>query len=207
VRWLFLTHRYLGIAIGVLMAVWCITGIVMMYVRYPALSSVERLGHLPPLDWHGCCVLHPSSLADDARIDRFQVEMVGTRPMLSLQTAGGRLSLIDLTDGHTVTMLSARGAEDVATTFSRAANDLGRPQLEGMIDYDQWTVSGEFKTARPLFLFALADADGTQLYVSAVTGKVIQVTTSILEHVTYCGAVGACLTNRYVRGLAACSAT
>jgi uncharacterized iron-regulated membrane protein len=37
-RTTFLAHRYLGIGLGVLMLTWCLSGIVMMFVPYPALK-------------------------------------------------------------------------------------------------------------------------------------------------------------------------
>ena len=30
IRWLFLLHRYLGIAVSLLMAMWCVSGVVMI---------------------------------------------------------------------------------------------------------------------------------------------------------------------------------
>ena len=49
IRLLFLLHRYLGIAVGALMAVWCLSGVVMMYVTYPSLDENTRLQHLAPI--------------------------------------------------------------------------------------------------------------------------------------------------------------
>ena len=43
IRMLFWLHRYLGIAVGALMAMWCISGVIMMYVAYPSLDDGTRL--------------------------------------------------------------------------------------------------------------------------------------------------------------------
>jgi uncharacterized iron-regulated membrane protein len=188
-RWLLAIHRYLGIAIGLLMSIWCISGVVMMYVHYPELSSADRQRHLQLLDLTGCCVISDTSLANATPIESFQLETVGARPMLRIEPVGGSLRLIDLLDGHTLRELSTDTAASVATSFARATGYSGQPQLRGRIDYDQWTVSGEFKPARPLFLFALADPDGTQFYVSAVTGQVVQVTTAKQRFWNWLGAV------------------
>src|SRR5438067_1962984 len=42
-RALVILHRYLGIAVGLLMAVWFVSGIVMMYVGFPRLTEAERV--------------------------------------------------------------------------------------------------------------------------------------------------------------------
>ena len=93
--------------------------VVMMYVRYPALSPTERLRHLEPLDWRGCCVVSEASLPDDAAVIAFQVESLASRPVLRLRLAqGGGWRLVDLSDGHLVSGLSEREAATVAATFS-----------------------------------------------------------------------------------------
>ena len=48
-RWWYVTHRWLGIALCLLFAMWFVSGVVMMYVGYPKLTVHERLAHLPPL--------------------------------------------------------------------------------------------------------------------------------------------------------------
>jgi hypothetical protein len=176
IRWIFLVHRYLGIGLGLLMALWCLSGFVMMYVPYPALSPAQRLRGLPRLDLSDCCTVNREILADGDRVGQFEVEMLGSQPILRLERAGAP-SQIDLTDGRALPPPAAADAQGVAVAFARAENIPTRPRLLGRIDYDQWTVSGEFNRARPLFKFALDDARGTQLYVSGVSGKVVQVTT------------------------------
>lgn len=187
-RWLLFIHRYLGILIGALMLMWCLSGTVMMYVRYPELTGAERLRHLQPIDWRGCCVSTVIPVADTARIEQFQIEMLDAGPVLRAKTNGKTL-LVDLVDGHVLSSLSATDATAVATTFARAAGLKEQPKPEGLIDHDQWTVSGEFKAARPLFLFSLADPAGTRLYVSAATGRVVQVTTERQRFWNWLGAI------------------
>ena len=42
IRPLIILHRYVGVVLGVLMTVWCLSGFVMMYQPYPATSAAER---------------------------------------------------------------------------------------------------------------------------------------------------------------------
>lgn len=48
-RWLFLAHRWLGIAGCLLFFLWFLSGMVMLYVGYPKLTYAERYAHLPAL--------------------------------------------------------------------------------------------------------------------------------------------------------------
>ena len=43
-RWVLLTHRWLGILVGLIVLLWCLSGVIMMYVRYPlSLRQVEDI--------------------------------------------------------------------------------------------------------------------------------------------------------------------
>src|ERR1700733_2598152 len=158
-RYLILIHRYLGTGIGILMVGWCLTGIVMMYVRYPLLTQTERLRRLQPLDWHGCCVVSAASLPDDAVVEGFQIESLAGRPVLHVQLADRSRQLIDLIDGHAIAAISQQQAADIATRYRpdivdhSDAGTVQQPRLIGLITYDQWTVSGEFNRLRPLYRF------------------------------------------------------
>jgi hypothetical protein len=55
-RWLFLVHRWLGIPLCLVMALWFLSGMVMLYVGYPKLTLEERHQGLAPLQAEGCCV-------------------------------------------------------------------------------------------------------------------------------------------------------
>ena len=50
-RALYWTHRWLGIAMCLLFAVWFASGLVMMYVPFPSLSEEEYVSRLEPIDW------------------------------------------------------------------------------------------------------------------------------------------------------------
>ncbi len=182
-RPLILLHRYLGTAIGIVMVGWCLSGVVMMYVRYPELSQAMRLRRLEPLDWHGCCA-KAASLPDGASVEGFQIEGLAGHPVLQVRFTDYSSRLIDLSDGRGISEISQRQAAAVASVGTAR-----RARLLGLITYDEWTVSGEFNPARPLYLYALDDASGTQLYVSAKSGRVVQVTTSPERFWNWVGAV------------------
>jgi uncharacterized iron-regulated membrane protein len=48
-RHLFLLHRVLGIAIGIMFVLWFLSGLVMMYVQFPELTPIERFAGLTPI--------------------------------------------------------------------------------------------------------------------------------------------------------------
>jgi uncharacterized iron-regulated membrane protein len=196
IRLLFLLHRYLGIAVGVLMATWCITGVVMMYVSYPNLDERDRLHDLAAIDWSGCCKIAEQAL-DGASVSDFQLEMLAGRPVLYLRAAKAS-RLVDLITGIAISRVSPEQAAAVARAASVAPVDrdgqgdetrAAIPRLLDVVDYDQWTVSGGFNADRPLYRFALGDALGTQVYISSVTGRAVQETTARQRFWNWVGAV------------------
>jgi hypothetical protein len=49
-RWLFLTHRWLEIAACLFFVMWLASGLVMLYVPYPALSPAARWTGATPIN-------------------------------------------------------------------------------------------------------------------------------------------------------------
>lgn len=180
-RFLLLLHRYLGIAVGALMLMWCLSGVVMMYVSYPSLDEAERVLHLKPIVWSGCCKITDAQLAEAGE---FQVEMLAGRPVL-YAVSGSMRSPIDLTTGMPVKGVSAEQAAAIAGSFGGPA----APTLLGLIDHDQWTVSGNFDAQRPLYHFASGDAARTEVYISSATGRAQQITNAHERFWNWLGAV------------------
>src|SRR5690554_4256078 len=112
---LFLTHRYLGIGLGFVMLLWCLSGFVMMYKPYPELNQQEQLATLPPLDLTGCCTVpakpgesgesgqfrelggfRESGEASSWSFPSFYIQTIGEQPVLTLNGAGGDYWRFDL---------------------------------------------------------------------------------------------------------------
>jgi hypothetical protein len=181
--WLLVAHRYLGIAVGLLMVMWCLSGVVMMYVGYPELTEPVRLRHLAPLDWNVCCALSDETLPGDAPIEDAQIETLAHRPVLRLKTATSS-RLIDLGTGRAIGV-SLMEATEVVRTYTESSPAV--PQFLGPIDHDQWTVSGSFRGDRPLYRFRLGE--GIELYVSSSTGRAVQMTTPHERFWNWLGAI------------------
>ena len=183
-RLFLLLHRYLGIAVGALMVMWCLSGIVMMYVSYPALGESVRLKHLQPIAWRDCCKI-ADALRPAFRPGRIWIEMLNGRPVLF---SGEQSRPLDLSTGTWAEGISTDQAAEVAKSYA-PSDSPGAPHLLGLIDRDQWTVSGDFNSARPLYHFGLGDEAGSELYVSSRSGRAVQLTTAKERFWNWLGAV------------------
>ena len=80
-------HRYLGVAVGLLMVMWFASGIVMMYVGFPRVTEAERARTLEPIAWQGCCHFPQRLAPDDAQVLGTQVENIAGVPVMRLRPA------------------------------------------------------------------------------------------------------------------------
>ena len=90
-RTLVILHRYLGIAVGLLMLIWFLSGIVMMYVGFPQPLAAERLLSLPNINWQACCHVADGALPDGQPIARAEIEMLLGVPVLRLPRPAFRI--------------------------------------------------------------------------------------------------------------------
>src|SRR5438067_4556931 len=75
-------HRYLGIAVGALMLMWFVSGMVMIYVPYPQISATQHLKSLAAIPLNQCCTPGSIKLTDDEPVLSVQIDMLaGTTVM------------------------------------------------------------------------------------------------------------------------------
>ncbi len=169
-RLLILLHRYIGIGIGLLIALWCLSGFVMMYVQYPSESQAEQLAKLDLLDLGDCCLV-PGYWAGDMVLDAAEVDTLLAKPTLRLTQRGGGFLLADLSSGRVI--------EGITEDMAQAVAEGNAARVEetfvglGPLERDQWTVQGGYNAHRPLYFFALNDASATTWYVSSTTGQIV----------------------------------
>jgi hypothetical protein len=187
-----LVHRWLGILFCMLFAMWFASGIVMHFVPFPALTETDRIAGLAPLDMSG--VLHGPAEAVKAsgRQDVTRVRLLqrsdGPVYLLSSASAVTAFRADDLADAA---VASKELAISIAVDHARRrGKDVTRANSAAeLVALDQWTVAGDLNRYRPLYRVALGDEPGTELYVSAVSGEVVRVTTRFERRWNYVGSV------------------
>jgi hypothetical protein len=188
-RYLLLIHRYLGIAVSVLMVTWTLSGVVMLYVSYPSLPEAMRIAALQPLDLSGCCeTAGLTTIPPEAQIADIRIEMLDGRAVANIGTSSGKQT-IDLETGMALPSVGIEGATAAARSFAARWNLPAEFSSVTKIADDQWTVSGQFKHDRPLYKFAWSDAKQSELYVSSASGAAVQFTTRSIRFWNWLGAV------------------
>ncbi len=186
-RLLFLTHRWAGIVLCVFMALWFVSGVVMMYVGYPKLNLQERMQGLPALDQTTCCVPLGAALVG-ASVEEVpqavRLTSIGGQPHYVVRLAKGREFAIDARSGKPLAAVDAEFALKSAAAFAPHAEARYRDSVEE----DAWTHSKALDRHRPLHRVDISDESQTLLYVSGQTGEVVRDASATERHWGWVGA-------------------
>lgn len=193
VRYLFLSHRYLGIGIGWLMALWCLSGIVMMYVSYPRLDEGSRIENLPILNDFSESTWPQLTLSDLDEIHGLTVEVKRGSPHLIFQLPKKQHRVFSFE--HVL----ARPDVNVLEATTEAKRYVDNPRFLEKITHDQWTVYSSYHAHRPLYKFGTDDAEGSIVYISSKTGQLVQHTTFYQRFWNYFGAITHWLYPTFIR--------
>jgi uncharacterized iron-regulated membrane protein len=163
-RWLYLVHRWIGIATCLLLVMWFASGLVMLYVPFPSLDSEERLAGLDPIAWEQ--VTQPPVV--DTPLRQIALEMRGDRPVWRLSPWEAAPFSVWADSGEPAGTAGEAEAQAIAAGF-------GKAPVTAMwaIHSDQWTVAERYEQHRPLWKAELRGHNGRVLYVSSRTGEVV----------------------------------
>ena len=187
-KWLILSHRYLGLALGLLFVVWFASGIGMIYARgMPSLTDELRLERLVPLDLESVRVM-PLEAAERAglgqSLGRVTLLTVMDRPAYRLD--GRRAATVFADTGELMPEVGPASAREVASRFMDLPPE--RVRYERLLTQaDQWTVSERGQL--PLHKLSIDDERGTQLYVSPESGEVTLLTTRASRALAWVSAI------------------
>ena len=203
----YLTHRWIGIVLGILVFVWFGSGIVLMYYPYPELTESRQLALLrayePPDDLIG-----PSRAVQAYHTDLR--ERYGTGPetadrdvvTVRLERSADRLvyrlfgdaprrpqplALVDARTGSVLTPLGPEAAARVARSVVGPAAPLARVEL--LPRSDHYFMGNEQRWAFPVYRVRFGDRAATAVYVAKNSGAVPAVVTRTTRLTTWLGTV------------------
>ncbi|MDX8127574.1 PepSY domain-containing protein [Methylomonas sp. OY6] len=171
-RNLYLVHRWLGIALCCFMAMWFVSGVVMMYVGYPKLTPQEKLSALPGLAAERCRINLAQALEASAQAkspDSVRLTSVAGAPRYVFAYGKTQIA-VDAETGNRVDQVTPAQALASAGSFLATADGYYLDR----IDEDAWTHSKALDEHRPLHRVQMADEQATLLYISNTTGEVVR---------------------------------
>jgi uncharacterized iron-regulated membrane protein len=185
-RWLYLFHRWTGIMLCLLFAIWFLSGLVMLYVSFPSFRAFERVATAAPIDWPQVRAGPDRALAGLNQPDfptEMRLGMVGGEPLYIFVTGEARRAVSART-GAQITAVDAPRAGTIASAMIDA------PVVSiDLVDHDQWVVTRAYQAMAPFWRVRMADRAASDLYVSQKTGEVVQNTTAHERFWNWLGAV------------------
>jgi len=170
------SHRWLGIAVGIVFVSWCLSGAVLMYYGLPTLTAGERLMRLAPLDLSTVRVtpadaVHRLNLKDPFRL---RISMQDGRPAYRINTGRvfGKWTVVYADTGEKMPPMNA----DAAMDWLRRT----RPEMASNLTYDAHLQKPDhyvripaMQPLLPMHRIAVNDGRGTEYYISEVTGEAV----------------------------------
>jgi len=187
-RVLVIFHRYLGIAVGILMLIWFASGIVMMYVGFPRFTDQERISALSSIPWQTCCRVASGLIQDDQQFYRVQIENLLGTPVLRLRLPPRPDTVIDLAQGVDVRRFDIADTQAIALDAATRMTGPAAVVSAAATDEDQWTV-GRYRRDRPLHRFTFDDPERSTIYVSSTSGRIVLRTTQAQRFWNWLGAI------------------
>lgn len=184
-RWLTWFHRWAGVALCLLFAIWFASGAVLHFVSFPSLSAADRHADSEPIDMVRLQTEPGTALAKVPAATDLRLVSVAGRPVYLAQGPEGAWTSIAGDTGEILPFATANTAATIAGRFS------GAPiaSTSGPLEYDQWIVHQHFDSFRPFYRVQVNDGEGTELYVSARTGEALQKTRFAQRAWNWSGAV------------------
>ena len=180
-------HRWMGVALSALFLLWFVSGIVMMYWDFPSVRAEDRLDRSTPLDATSIR-LSPAeayaTLGVRQPVAQVRLNVFDNRPVYRFRS--GRSERIVYADtGEEQREVTPTLAARIASAWTRLSPRDAR--VESIEEADQWTVQGALRNIRPLWKYSWPN--GEQVYVSGVSGEVVQYTTTQSRLWAYFGAI------------------
>lgn len=188
VRAAFLIHRWLGIGLGALMLLWCLSGMVMLWKPWPQPDEQLAILAHEPLRFD-----RPPVLPDlHGSYRQFRLVMAGSVPVLQVMGDKAESRNFDLRTGQIL------GREDIYPDPAALAEVAGRyaalegetapPVFRGLRRVDQWILNTKGHDAG-FYRFDFDSPRHTILYLSPLTGDVVQATTRKTRFWSWLGAI------------------
>lgn len=156
----------------------------LLFEPFPSLSKVEGQALGRPIDAAAVMLTPAQALATAGGGTGVRLRQRGETPAY-IVARSAKPVVIDARNGERMPLLSPQAA--AAVFGPKLPAQIAR--VVGPFGYDQWVVHDQFDALRPFYRVDLADAAGTQLYVSARTGDIVQRTTRSERGWNWVGAV------------------
>lgn len=185
IQWL---HKWTGIIIAAFFAMWFISGIILLYHKYPRVTEEDRYRHMESLKAETLPDLHNiPGLADTTRVKNLSVcrergknvwtiSGISSRkenPMDVRPVIADRFVFADSTL-YPLDKISATGIDSIACVW---ANSDAIAKVDTLTRRGQWILYERYDRNLPILKYSFDNPEKTEIFISQDTGEVVQAST------------------------------
>ena len=175
-------HRILGSLMSLIFVIWFISGFVMIFSGFPHANRYEITNNLQTIDVTDSIKQFP--LITYPKAKDIKLYKIGGQSVYSFNTSNGR-HIIDSYSYSAVDSITKQAADSViATIYNKPVRYTETIEIQ-----DQWIPWSHFSDRLPATIYHLDDEDDSRIYISMVTGDIIQETTSYNRWMARVGAI------------------
>lgn len=163
-----LTHKWIGLFVGIQVVLWMASGIVMTWFPIEEIRSEHRIRPAAqvPLTADESLVPLGSVLAEYENAESIKLRRLEGAPVYEIRLFGGGAAMHDAATGARLTPLDAETVERIAINDFAAKSAPAKPQLIEVHN-------SEYRGDLPAWRVEMGDAGDTRLYISPATGEVL----------------------------------
>ena len=171
------SHRWTGAVFCLLFSWWFVSGVFMMYFDFPGVNESDRLARSQPIDPSGVNLSAGDAWAElktPGVPDEMTLVMFDGHPVYRFLL--GRSQAIVYADSG---QMRSEFPPDLnlRTAAAWTAQSAAAAHAAVLTSEDQWTVGGVYRRSAPLTKYSWPN--GEEVYVSDLTGQVVQYTTRL----------------------------
>lgn len=167
------THRILGTLLCILFLMWFLSAFVMMYHRFPRVSTKEILLKQEKLSASGDSLPDIASviarLPHGEKVRKLTLDRSMGQTVFHIRTSKGAYDL-PLSPSDSMPPIDSHRIHQIAALWCPAPI----ARIDTLHTLDQWIPFGELKEEMPVYKIYFSDNAGTQFYVSSQSGEPLQ---------------------------------
>ncbi len=164
-------HQVSGTVMSLLFVMWFISGIVLIFERFPHASRQERFMHLEPFTCSDFTTM--KMLPDSIKGSGIAIEKYQGKPVYRIATGRHDEKVFDAQSLIQITAFSETECLQMAESYSGYHSK----KSARINELDAWLPWSSYAPMLPIYKFYLNDPDNSVVYVSSKTGTVVQHTT------------------------------
>lgn len=166
---LFQIHKILGSFLSLIFVIWFLSGIVLIFDGFPHASRQERFLHMEEIKPGQLTNLQPPSTDFKGKV---KFELCAGRPVYRVFAGKKKQVVYDAASLKPVTPYTLEQARQLSESYN------GSPvkKIEKNTELDSWMPWSYYQPLLPVYKCYMDDAKHTVLYVSEVSGTIVQET-------------------------------